>query len=182
MAWPLVKRAASARTMLLGRQPDSFIQMLTADLHREEAAAHRMGQPLVCRLNTVSDVAWEREFPTLFTTFPDVQFMDYTKDVSRILGDGLPANYHLTFSRSEINELDCLRVLKAGHNVTAVFRAAPFPATLWGYPVIDGDIDDLRFLDPRPRVVGLRARGVAARKDQTGFVLENVPEQVRRVA
>jgi hypothetical protein len=108
--------------------------------------------------------------------------MDYTKEVSRILDRSLPANYHLTFSRSEINELDCLCVLKCGHNVTAVFRKAPFPATFWGYPVIDGDVDDLRFLDPEPSVVGLRARGVAARNDVTEFVLDNVPSVSARVA
>jgi hypothetical protein len=41
-----------------------------ADLAREEAAARRIGLPLVCRLNVVSDVAWEREFLELFAAFP----------------------------------------------------------------------------------------------------------------
>jgi hypothetical protein len=35
--------------------------------------------------------------------------------------------------------------------------------------VIDGDTDDLRFLDPQNVVVGLRAKG-KAKKDKTGFV------------
>jgi hypothetical protein len=146
-----------------------------ADLRREECAAIRADLPLVCRLNVVSDVAWKREFPELFAAFPDVQFMDYTKDAYRILDGKLPGNYHLTFSRSETNELDCLRVLKAGHNVTVVFRKPPFPATFWGYPVIDGDRNDLRFLDPPPCIVGLKAKGAGGRRDQTGFVIDSMP-------
>jgi hypothetical protein len=128
--------------------------------------------PLVARLNVVSDVAWEREIPALFAEFPAVQFMDYTKDITRVLDSGRPPNYHLTFSRSEANEADCRRALASGHNVTAVFRRPPFPATLWSYPVIDGDRDDLRFLDPSPCIVGLKAKGAGGRRDASGFVLE----------
>ena len=36
--------------------------------------------------------------------------------------------------------------------------------------VIDGDKDDLRFLDPKNVVVGLKAKG-KARKDNSGFVI-----------
>ena len=171
LAWPKVKRAAVARTLLLARDPGRFEAILKADLARE--LAHAGGLPLVARLNVVSDVAWERECPGLFADFPTVQFMDYTKDISRVLDPRRPANYHLTFSRSEANEADCRRALAAGHNVTVVFRKPPFPATFWGYPVIDGDRDDLRFLDPAPCIVALRAKGAGARRDTTGFVRES---------
>jgi hypothetical protein len=120
-------------------------------------------------------VAWEREHPALFAGFPLVQFMDYTKDVSRVLDPARPANYHLTFSRSESNDDECRRVLAAGHNVTVVFRRPPFPATFWGWPVIDGDKNDLRFRDPSPCVVGLKAKGAGARRGATGFVLDHPP-------
>jgi hypothetical protein len=85
---------------------------------------------------------------------------------------GRPGNYHLTFSRSERNQGACRHVLAADHNVAVVFRRVPFPATFWGYPVIDGDAHDLRFLDQSPCVVGLRARGKGARTDRTGFVVD----------
>ena len=100
--------------------------------------------------------------------------MDYTKDASRMLGGTLPENYHLTFSRSERNEADCRRILARGGNVTVVFRNTPFPQSS-GYRVIDGDVDDLRFLDESPRVVGLRSRGRSARADNTGFVVDHLP-------
>jgi hypothetical protein len=128
MAWPQSKRAAQARTLLLARHPEAFFAILKADIAQEERRARGAGLPLVARLNVVSDVAWEREHPALFGAFPLVQFMDYTKDATR-LDARRPANYHLTFSRSEGNEADCRRVLAAGHNVTVVFRQPPFPAT-----------------------------------------------------
>jgi hypothetical protein len=173
LAWPQVKRAAVARTLLLGRHPECFQAILRTDIAREVALAERL--PMVVRLNVVSDVAWERECPGLFADFPTVQFMDYTKDISRVLDPNRPANYHLTFSRSEANEEDCHRALAAGHNVTVVFRKPPFPATFWGYPVIDGDRNDLRFLDPAPSIVALKAKGAGARRDATGFVLQEAP-------
>jgi hypothetical protein len=170
LAWPQVKRAAVARTLLLGRHPELFQAILKADIARELALAGPVR--LVVRLNVVSDVAWERECPWLFTEFPTVQFMDYTKDISRLVDPNLPANYHLTFSRSESNEEHCRQALAAGHNVTVVFRKPPFPPTFWGYPVFDGDRNDLRFLDPAPCIVALKAKGAGARRDTAGFVLD----------
>jgi hypothetical protein len=53
------------------------------------------------------------------------------------------------------------------------FGVTPFwDRTLWGYPVIDGDGNDLRFLDPAPCIVALKAKGAGARRDTTGFVLD----------
>jgi hypothetical protein len=40
-----------------------------------------------------------------------------------------------------------------------------------GRPVINGDADDLRFLDPEGVVVALYAKG-KAKKDNTGFVVD----------
>jgi hypothetical protein len=126
---------------------------------------------------------------TIFAHFPDVQFYDYTKHEDRVIKHArglMPANYHLTFSRSETNEDACLRVLAAGGNVAVVFAVsshkrrdgtlAPLPATWHGYRVVDGDEDDLRFLDPAGVVVGLRAKGRKAPKDTSGFVVHPGPE------
>lgn len=175
LAWPQNKRVAVARTRLLAQNPGMFFELLVNDLVRESARAERLDVRLVCRLNVVSDVPFEREYPALFARFPSIQFMDYTKDIRRVLNPARPRNYHLTFSRSERNESDCLRVLKAGGNVAVVFRRPPFPRALWGYPVIDGDDNDLRFLDRSPCIVGLKAKGKRAREDRTGFVLDTGP-------
>jgi hypothetical protein len=89
----------------------------------------------------------------------------------RFLKGDFPANYHLTFSRSESNEVECREVLLAGGNVAVVFRARPFPSRHLGFPVIDGDETDLRFLDPSGVVVGLSAKG-SAKNDESGFVVD----------
>jgi hypothetical protein len=44
------------------------------------------------------------------------------------------------------------------------------PKTFKGFKVIDGDKDDLRFLDPKGVVVGLYAKG-KAKQDASGFVI-----------
>lgn len=170
--WPNAKRAMVARTLLLARDPEQFRSMVLYELQQAQIQADERGVPLVCRLNVVSDVPWEKEWPELFAEFPRVRFMDYTKHVDRVLSADLPENYHLTFSRSEQNEADCRRVLDAGRNVVVVFRTKPLPGEYWGYRVIDGDKDDLRFTDPSPSVVGVVAKGAGARRDKTGFVVD----------
>jgi hypothetical protein len=39
-----------------------------------------------------------------------------------------------------------------------------------GKPVVDGDETDLRFLDPKGVIVGLKAKG-KGKKDESGFVV-----------
>jgi hypothetical protein len=82
----------------------------------------------------------------------------------------LPSNYSLTFSRSETNETQCLEVLKRGGNVAVVFRSKTLPTHWNGFKVINGDENDLRFLDPKGVVVGLTAKG-KAKSDTSGFVV-----------
>jgi hypothetical protein len=47
------------------------------------------------------------------------------------------------------------------------------PKEFLGRKVIDGDADDLRFLDPDNVVVALYAKG-KAKKDTTGFVIDTL--------
>ena len=60
------------------------------------------------------------------------------------------------------------QALSNGMNVAAVFNE--LPSEWMGLPVIDGDLNDLRFKDPRPCIVGLLAKG-SAKKDDSGFVI-----------
>ena len=135
------------------------------------------------RLNLTSDVRWEyipvtvagQWFRNIFDAFPEVQFYDYTKHQNR-KRDGFqwPANYHLTFSRSENVSLDkCIEIIDSGTNVAVVFNVPmgqPLPETFMGRPVLDGRTHDLRFLDPIGHWVGLSALG-KANVDTSGFVV-----------
>jgi hypothetical protein len=53
-------------------------------------------------------------------------------------------------------------------NVAAVFDK--LPESYMGKTVVDADEDDLRFLDPKGVVLGLKAKG-RAKKDYSGFVI-----------
>jgi hypothetical protein len=152
-----------------------FVRALAADIRRLIRQAKRRGLTPVVRLNGTSDVVWERVAPELFIQFPTVQFYDYTKIARRLAPDWAhPANYALTFSRSECNDTDALRILSNGRGTVAVVFATrkgqPLPTTWQGAPVIDGDLSDLRILDPPGVIVGLRAKG-RAKADTTGFVV-----------
>jgi hypothetical protein len=126
------------------------------------------------RLNLTSDVPWENikiSGKNLMEIFPTVQFYDYTKSPHRMekfLSGDFPANYHLTFSRSETNGKIADAILASGGNIAIVFKNAP--ETYNGKPVVDGDLTDLRFQDGRGVVVALKAKG-KARRDTSGFVV-----------
>jgi len=130
---------------------------------------------VACRLNGTSDLAWESikfDGKNIMEIFPDIQFYDYTKSSARALRHAngeLPANYHLTFSRSESNQADVEKVLAAGGNVAVVFRES-LQAEYLGKQIVNGDESDLRFNDPRNVVVGLKQKG-KAKTDASGFVI-----------
>lgn len=165
---PNVVKARIAKTILFFEENATFWDMLVRELHTAVKRANKQNKILACRLNVLSDIMWENQFPKIFTDFPMVQFYDYTKHIKR-MSTKLPKNYHLTFSKSEKNDLHCLEVLANGGNVTVVF-ADKLPATYWGYRVINGDETDLRFIDDKNVIVGLKAKG-RAKKDTTGFVI-----------
>ncbi len=133
--------------------------MLT--LEKEIAAAikrHKDKAIVTFRLNGTSDIRWEkikvRDGKNIFELYPNVQFYDYTKNPLRFNVE-LPANYHLTFSRSEINHNIAMGLLARGFNVAWVFHGN-LPETYLGYKVINGDETDLRHLDPKGVIVGLK--------------------------
>jgi len=132
---------------------------------------------LAVRLNGSTDIAFEgirdNAGKTIFDHFPEIQFLDYTKNARRFKRK-LPDNYHLTFSRSETNEAQCQELLEQGHNVAVIFaHGLPVRRKLWGARIIDGDKHDLRFLDPRGVIVGLSPKGNKAKRDMSGFVLRD---------
>ena len=140
-----------------------------------KAAARKVR--LCVRMNGSSDIPWEgiktADGRSLLALFSTVQFVDYTKSVKRALAHArgeFPRNYNLTFSRSETNHLQCLWVLEAGGNVAVVSSLAR--PTVWhGFPTVDGDLSDLRHLDPRGHVVWLSPKGRKAKMDTSGFVV-----------
>lgn len=166
-----VQRARYNRTKLFATDRKSYIILLTSEIQRFSDKCKKNGYVPAVRLNGTSDLKWEEIVPGLIHTFSEVQFYDYTKVFKRMmryLNGELPVNYHLTFSRSEVNDKQCKQVLDAGGNVAVVFNKVPQE---WnGHPVFNADEHDLRFLDP-VGVAGLKAKG-KAKKDTSGFVVQ----------
>ena len=180
-----VQTARQRKAEWFYRDRVSFMKQLYHDIQKFSNYCKKRGiQPCV-RLNGTTDIRWElipampHNLANIFQEFPDVQFYDYTKIANRKCKN-IP-NYHLTWSYSNANAdyaklLD--KALEQGMNAAVVFRSnfiqvKPKCWHTWkGYPVIDGDQDDLRFLDPKGgHIVALYAKG-AAKKDTSGFVQE----------
>ncbi len=170
--YPKVQAARVEKTKAFFDNREAFMEQLIKEIGGLARKAAREGMRPAVRLNLTSDIQWENitHFgKTIFEYFPDIQFYDYTKIAMRF-NRVLPKNYHLTFSRSEINEFTAQVVSDChGGNVAVVF-AGELPKKYMGRPVVDGDENDLRFLDPKRVIVGLKAKG-RARKDTSGFVV-----------
>lgn len=173
-----VQKARIAKTRLFFTDKNSFLASLWDEVSKSIAKAKKKNMQPCFRLNLTSDLPWEKiklNNQSIFDAFPTVQFYDYTKSPTRMsafLAGEMPANYHLTFSRSESNGAIADAFLKSGGNVAIVFRKS-LPTRYLGAEVIDGDETDLRFLDGRGKVVGLKEKGLA-KKDGSGFVLEPI--------
>ena len=175
-----VQTARQRKAEWFYRDRVGFMDQLFEDITKFEAYCKKRGiQPCV-RLNGTTDIRWElipisnivkgETKKNIFELFPNVQFYDYTKIPNRKVADY--PNYHLTWSYSSANpkyEELFWDVIRKGMSVAVVFRK-PINMTTWrGYKVVDGDKDDLRFLDPQSSIVALYAKG-AAKHDSTGFV------------
>jgi hypothetical protein len=172
------KQARINRSTLLMTDRIAYGAKAIKEISALERKAIKANKRAAVRLNADSDIRWESmRFGgmTLMDRFKDCQFYDYTKWPSH-LRQNLPANYHLTYSRSELTTSeDIKREIDSGRNVAVVFDAIP---TTWeGLPVIDGTKNDLRFLDPTGVIVGLKTIGLA-KKDITGFVVRLVTKVV----
>ena len=171
----VIQKARIRKTEYFFNDRAAFMADLVEDIMRAVNFARRKGLVPVFRLNGTSDLAWEKyEVPNhgknIFDAFSTLQFYDYTKIVGRKVA-GIN-NYHLTFSAADGNDADVKKAIANGMNVAAVFDK--LPADYMGLPVIDADEDDLRFLDPKGVICGLKAKG-KAKKDTSGFVRRTIP-------
>lgn len=173
------RRSRIAKAKLFMSDRNQFVHEMVWGIERAQRKAAKDGLKLCIRLNGATDIGWEgiklAEY-SVFHHFPHVQFVDYTKNLKRMLAfcEGkMPSNYHLTFSRSETNEDECRRVLAAGGNVAVVFAGIK-PTSFMGSPVVDGDQHDLRHADPSGPdgfIIALSPKGRKAAADTSGFVV-----------
>jgi hypothetical protein len=155
----VIQKARIRKTVQYFEQRDQFLLDLEADIRKAIKFAAKQGLTPVFRLNGTSDLSVEKW--GIIEKFPTVQFYDYTKVLGRKVAH-LP-NYHLTFSKADGNDADVAEALLQGMSVVAVYDEIPA-----GVP--SADETDLRFLDPKGTMLGLKAKG-RAKKDYSGFVI-----------
>lgn len=164
-AFNATQKARLNRTLHYLNDRKGFFERLTKEIFR----ISKKYDKVAIRLNGTSDLNFNSFIRKIEKVVPNVIFYDYTKNPLQALKSLSMDNYHVTFSRSEDNNLETLDMLDSGINVAAVFRKE-LPKEWNGFEVIDGDVSDTRFLDSAGKIIGLRAKG-KAKKDLTGFVI-----------
>lgn len=170
---PQQQRAQAVRTAFLVAMPEAFGLILGAEIR----AAVRSKGSINLRLNTTSDIRWERVAPVAMAALAagGVNLYDYTawKPADR-KASGI---YSLTYSAKEPAKTPdwyLSEILQNGGNVAMPFttaRGKALPVSWNGFRVIDGDVSDERRNDPRGVVVGLRAKGHEWKRDNSaGFI------------
>jgi hypothetical protein len=163
-----------ARTKALLMEPVAFVRMLmeSVAVHAKRISSQEVAP--MFRLNVFSDVPWELVMPWFFSAthrgvdFSKLQFYDYTK----VVGRRLPPNYDITFSYAGPPNDNATRFeYNTNHRRVAVVflmgadgksfgvktaRNTPLPREWCGFRVVDGDVSDMRPLDPAGVIVGLR--------------------------
>ncbi len=167
-----VVKSRTRKTELLVNSPAEFVGRLWKELED----LNNKGERCAVRLNLLSDVNWDVQFVLHLqkdmSQLKNIQFYDYTKDHMK-LAMNVPRNYNLTYSYSGSNWKWCENFLiNKKANVAVVFKDE-IPKTWKGYPVINGDLSDERFLDPKGVIVGLKyktPKGVKYTKNK--FVID----------
>jgi hypothetical protein len=182
----MVINARIKKTKLFFEDNEFFMDWLFAELKAAQNKAIKKGFDFSVRLNGTSDIDWQNTLhngKNVFESFPDVNFYDYTKNITKFFDK--PENYHLTFSYSGKNTEMCKKVLNIGHNVAVVFNVKSekhLPKTFMGYTVINGDLTDYRPNDGKGVIIGLKWKQIANKADnkaikESVFVVQTTDER-----
>ena len=178
---PMSKQAMINRTKLLYQDNETFMSNLALELLKAKKSANKKGKFLAYRFNGTSDRFEELKVMLDYNDTVEMSYRlfdkayDYTKDFLRVLEYQGYKGYDLTFSFDghNVNESKYLLDNKIA-NVSIVLTTKrnellPKEYTLGGkvYPVKDGDSHDLRFLEDKGYLIGLRAKGKAIKNNGT---------------
>lgn len=153
------------KTQLFFTEHKFFMSWVIHEINVGITRAKKIGYRFSVRLNNTSDISPEMFFikengikKNLLQLFPDVQFYDYTKVSGRVELMKKYPNYDITFSFDGYNLKQCLRMLDNNIRVAMVFKN--MRESYLGFNVIDGDKYDMRYLDPKKCIVGLKYKKV----------------------
>ncbi len=159
-----IQESRIKKTKMFFENTPRFMHLLCYEIEAAREKARQLGMQFAVRLNCTSDISPEKftlEGKNILQLYPDIQFYDYTKVYSRIpLTEKYP-NYDLTFSYSGTNWAQCKKLLSKGHRIAVVFEKE-IPDTFQGYPVINANKHDARYLDKGGIICGLTYKKVAS--------------------
>lgn len=172
-----VKNARIQKSEFFLNDRTKFLNQIKTEIEKA-VKKHKGKEKIAIRLNGTTDISFEKfkifDGKNIFELFPSIQFYDYTKNYKRF-EKTLPSNYHLTFSRSETNHSKAIELLNKGFNVAMVFNNVP--NEFENFNVINGDETDLRFLDSKNSIVGLKYKKLTGKNSdnkkaiESGFVI-----------
>jgi hypothetical protein len=183
-----VVRSRIMKAQMFMQDRHAYMNALARCVQRASVKAAREAMRLSARLNGSTDVNWSRIkfrvdaltaimcgvpegiFVTIPELFGSVVYNEYTKDFQRL--GNVQSNIYQTFSFSGENHEECKAALAGGYSVAVVFGHG-LPKMWWGHPVIDGDLHDLRHLDPANVVVGLSPKGKVAKESTSSFIIRD---------
>ena len=156
-----INKSRVKKTRLFFEQRQVFMDLVLHEIDCARKHAAKNNMEFSIRLNCTSDISpeWFKDEITgknILELYPDVQFYDYTKVPSRLKLIEKYPNYDLTFSYNGHNTETCLDFLAKGGKVAVVFENQEYlPMQFFGYPVIDANKYDMRYLDPKSSIMGL---------------------------
>lgn len=169
---PAQQRAQAVRTAFLLSHPYEAGLLIGNEIR----LALRKGAINV-RLNTTSDIRWERVAPEAMQALAAAGVLLYDYTAWSPADRSESESYSLTYSAKEPSHTSdeyLTAILSAGGNVAMPFttgKGQALPVEWHGFRVIDGDLSDERRNDPSGVVVGLRAKGYKWKQDNSaGFI------------
>ena len=170
-----INRARIKKTQLFFTTRANFVDHVAREINNAQKRAAKAGLEFSVRLNGTSDLSPAlfkgSDNLTLLERFPHIQFYDYTKVLNRVKLLNQYNNYDLTFSYSGSNWNECELALQQGVRVAVVFAGKKLPTQYMGREVVDGDISDIRYWDPKDCIVGLRFKKVRNKIEKSNFVV-----------
>lgn len=174
-----IDKSRIKKTRLFFENHQFFVKWVIEEIRTNYKKAQKKGYRFSVRLNNTSDISPEMFFikengvkKNILEIFPDIQFYDYTKVPNRIKLAKKYPNYDITFSYNGFNMDKCLLMLKNNIRVAMVFKNK-VPEEYMGFKVIDGDKYDMRYLNPKNVIVGLKYKKVRNELNQNHkFVIQ----------
>lgn len=179
-----VRLARERRTRQFVENTMEFLDALIHEIDVLQTSAWLEGKTLAIRLNGTSDVRWEfvtdRSGRTLFERFPYATWYDYTRTPTR--HRHVPPAWRLVWSLADAPLSEAFEHLRVGQSVAAIVppeEKAAAPAFIRvgdrHVQIIDGEEDDLRFLDPPGALVLLKPKGALLRNHRHGGAVLDHP-------